>query len=113
MMEINLDTFKLVGKCLLRTAKGIYFNPPYTTIKWTDDTITTVKCTDGDTFSEEAGIALCFMKYFTEERFHQIMKDCIKNSIDIPAKQIHKSIKKKKKGIQECLNEIEGGLNGE
>lgn len=40
----------------------VIFNDKTTIVFWNDHTKTVVKCQDGDTFSEEAGIALCFMK---------------------------------------------------
>ena len=44
--------------------KRIFINPAKatTTIKWTDDTTTTVRCTEEDKFDLEKAIAICFMK---------------------------------------------------
>lgn len=42
--------------------KKIIFNGPATIVLWEDGTKTVVKCQDGDTFDQEKGIALCFMK---------------------------------------------------
>lgn len=40
----------------------VIFNDKTTIVFWNDHTKTVVKCKEGDTFSKEAGIALCFMK---------------------------------------------------
>ena len=62
--------------------KELIFQDEKTTIiNWTDGTKTIVKCSENDTFSPEAGIALCYMKKFVtdndSERFHRILKSLI------------------------------------
>lgn len=42
--------------------KNAYFNDPMTIVIWEDGTKTIVKCQDGDTYSEEVGLALCISK---------------------------------------------------
>lgn len=41
---------------------NVIFNGPATIVMWKDGTKTVVKCQDGDCYSEETGLALCFMK---------------------------------------------------
>lgn len=40
----------------------VYFNNPVTVVLWKDGTKTIVRCQEGDTYSEETGLALCFAK---------------------------------------------------
>ena len=42
--------------------KGAYFRDPYTTVKWGDNSTTTVMCHDGDEYDKEKGVLLCFAK---------------------------------------------------
>ena len=42
--------------------KRVIFNEPATIVLWKDGTKTVVKCSDGDTYDKEKGLALCFMK---------------------------------------------------
>lgn len=42
--------------------KKVIFDGPATIIMWEDNTKTVVKCQEGDVYSKEAGMALCFMK---------------------------------------------------
>lgn len=42
--------------------KQVIFNNPATIVFWADGTKTVVKCQDGDTYSPEVGIAMCYMK---------------------------------------------------
>ena len=42
--------------------KQVIFNNPATIVFWADGTKTVVKCQDGDVYSPETGIAMCFMK---------------------------------------------------
>lgn len=46
----------------LPSIKNVYFNPPATVVLWDDGTKTVVKCQDGDTYSNETGLALCMAK---------------------------------------------------
>lgn len=43
-------------------SKSPIFNEPATICYWNDGTKTVVKCQEGDTYSPEAGLALCYMK---------------------------------------------------
>lgn len=42
--------------------KKVIFNDPATIVLWDDGTKTVVKCQDGDEYSKEKGLALCFAK---------------------------------------------------
>lgn len=42
--------------------KKVYFNDPVTVVLWADGTKTVVKCQEGDVYSKETGLALCFAK---------------------------------------------------
>lgn len=42
--------------------KKVYFNDPVTVVLWTDGTKTIVRCQEGDVYSKETGLALCFAK---------------------------------------------------
>lgn len=42
--------------------KTVHFNDPMTIVLWEDGTKTIVKCQDGDTYSEELGLAMCIAK---------------------------------------------------
>lgn len=41
---------------------NVIFNEPATIVLWTDGTKTVVKCQEGDEYSKEVGLALCFAK---------------------------------------------------
>ena len=42
--------------------KDVIFNDPATIVLWVDGTKTVVKCQDGDVYSKDVGLALCFAK---------------------------------------------------
>lgn len=42
--------------------KKVYFNDPVTVVLWADGTKTIVRCQEGDVYSKETGLALCFAK---------------------------------------------------
>jgi len=42
--------------------KRVIISPPATIILWQDDTKTVCKCSEGDEFDAEKGIAMCFLK---------------------------------------------------
>lgn len=55
------------------------FNNPATIVYWTDGTKTVVKCSDGDTYSKESGLAMCFMKkmHGNDNGYHKVFKEFI------------------------------------
>lgn len=57
----------------------VIFNDPATIVLWKDGTKTVVKCQEGDTYSEETGLALCVMKkvYGNKGRFNDLFKKWI------------------------------------
>lgn len=56
----------------------VIFNGPATIVFWRDGTKTVVKCAKGDTFSEDAGVALCIAKKMMGDSFHRVLKDAVK-----------------------------------
>ena len=58
--------------------EDVIFNGPATIVFWRDGTKTVVKCTKGDTFSEDAGVALCIAKKMMGDSFHRVLKDAVK-----------------------------------
>ena len=55
-----------LNKCAYTTdkfeIKDVIFNRPATIVRWGDGTKTVVKCQEGDLYSYEVGLALCFAK---------------------------------------------------
>lgn len=58
------------------TPKKVIFNAPATIVYWTDGTKTVVKCDERDTYSREAGLALCYMKKALGNKgnFNEVLK---------------------------------------
>lgn len=59
--------------------KRVVFNNPATIVFWKDGTKTVVKCSDGDTYSKESGLAMCFMKkmHGNDNGYHKVFKEFI------------------------------------
>lgn len=57
----------------------VIFNDPATIVFWKDGTKTVVKCQDGDVYSEEVGLALCFAKKAlgNQSNFNNVFKKWI------------------------------------
>lgn len=51
--------------------KKVIYNNPATIVLWNDGTKTVVKCMEGDTFSQEMGLAMCICKKALGENFHK------------------------------------------
>lgn len=80
--------------------KKVIFQNPATIIMWEDDTKTVVRCTKGDQFNPEAGIALCYMKKIlgNDGSYHKVFKDWIsKATRDAKIKARKKKVRAKKK----------------
>lgn len=48
------------------TIADIYYNAPYTTVKWSDGTATTVAATNGEEFNKELGLAMAMSRKYCE-----------------------------------------------
>ena len=59
--------------------KEVIFNNPATIVIWSDGTKTVVKCQEGDTYSEELGLAMCISKKYLGNKgnFNKIFKKWI------------------------------------
>lgn len=57
----------------------VLFNDPATIVFWKDGTKTVVKCQEGDVYSEEVGLALCFAKKAlgNQSNFNNVFKKWI------------------------------------
>lgn len=60
--------------------KKVIFHDPATIIIWKDGSKTIVKCQEGDTYSKELGLAMCFAKKFLGNKgnFNEIFKKHLK-----------------------------------
>ncbi len=73
--------------------KDVIFSNPATIVLWADGTKTVVKCQEGDVYSEEVGLALCFAKKAlgNKSNYNNVFKKWIPEEdgntvhLDIPA----------------------------
>ena len=84
----------------------IYYNEPNTTVKWNDGTITTVGCSDKDSFDKEIGLAVAIAEKYLESvgYFHPraALKSLAKRGHDQTEKtQARKAFKAAKKNPNE------------
>lgn len=63
----HITTGKICGARMPRINKVI-FNPPATVVMWEDGTKTIVKCTEGEEFKEELGLAMAIAKRYFGNR---------------------------------------------
>lgn len=71
--------------------KEVIFNGPATIIYWKDGTKTVVKCTEGDTYNPEVGIAMATLKKIFGESYPKY-RQCVSEAVNE-----HKEREKKKK----------------
>ena len=101
------STYGLLGKqiqTIMPAIDEVFFNAPYTTIKWSDDTITTVKCIEGEEFNKEVGLAMAITKKYFEsadpKHPRAMIKHAVKNATDqtkkTAARKAYKLAKKQK-----------------
>lgn len=65
--------------------KRVIISPPATIILWEDDTKTVCKCSEGDEFDVEKGIAMCFLKkmFGNPSQVRKFIDKCLKeNSVE-------------------------------
>ena len=65
---------------LSETPRKVIFHDPATIVYWKDGTKTVVKCGEGDTYSKETGLALCYMKKILGNKgnYNDIFREWIK-----------------------------------
>lgn len=63
--------------------KKVHFSGPATTILWTDGTKTTVKCQKEDVWSDEVGIAMCYLKKLlgNNGNYNNIFREAMKVAV--------------------------------
>lgn len=56
---------------------NVIFHDPATIVYWNDGTKTVVKCDQRDTYSKEAGLAMCYMKKMcgSSRAFNDVLKE--------------------------------------
>lgn len=89
--------------------KNVIIAEPYTTILWSDNTKTQVKCMDGDRFDPEHGFAMCVLKKIYEEpkkpnAYSKWLKGWVKKGVENGEKQKKKKQKKEKEECKECCD---------
>ena len=66
MFDPNVFETKIYGIVRVPVMSDIFYNAPYTTIKWKDGTTTTVKAGKDDEFNKEYGLAMAIAKKYYE-----------------------------------------------
>lgn len=68
------------GKWIDLAPKKVIFSGPATTILWKDGTKTTVKCSDEDSWSDDVGIAMCYLKKMLSNKgnYNNIFREAMK-----------------------------------
>ena len=61
--------------------KEVIFNGPATIIYWKDGTKTVVKCTEGDTYNPEVGIAMATLKKIFGEAYPKY-RQCVSEAVN-------------------------------
>lgn len=92
--------------------KGVWFNPPYTTIVWNDGSKTIAKAKDGETFDKDTGVSICLAKRYLELNGatspRNTIKKMVENGIDVNKRKDEKAARKKKRD-----NNLEQVNNGD
>lgn len=57
--------------------RKVIYNDPATIVFWNDGTKTVVKCMEGDTFSQETGLAMCICKKALGDDFHKTFHEWV------------------------------------
>ena len=70
---------------------------PYVIVFWEDNTITKVKCTDGETFDPEKGFAMAVLKKFFGNSYFRNMTKILNNAEEYTVEPFDRKISKDKK----------------
>ena len=92
--------------------KKIIFNDPATIILWADGTKTVVKCSEGDEYDPEKGIAFCYMKKIFGNNYYKNLRKQVKEYDAITEEKCQTEMEKVRKRIMEGLAMITEAENG-
>ena len=98
-----LSNVRVEGDYHYPEIKEVIFHPPATIIIWSDGFKTVVKCRANDEFDCEKGLALCVMKRVLGDRYHKLLKQCIKEAPEAKKMTLEEA--------QDHLNNVERYLN--
>ena len=88
------------AKAPLPSIINVWYNYPYTTVVWSDNTITKAKCRDNEIFDKGTGLAMCISKkyyqYMGYNSFIKALEDTYKKSVDVPKRNLDKLARKVK-----------------
>ena len=93
----KIKTYKLPGaldeNCVI---DRVLFRNPATIVFWNDGTKTVTKCSKDDTYSKEAGLAICCLKKAFGKRANECLKAFIDlDKLDVNMNDIRKLLKNK------------------
>lgn len=90
----------------------IWYNEPYTTIKWTDGSTTTSKCSENETFSKEVGVAMCISKKYLECRGFEYQRKAFKFIVGkgVDLKAIHDK-RNRTKALKRAIDMAKAGYS--
>lgn len=72
--DTDVATAQEVYRTFKMTPQKVIYNDPATIVIWKDGTKTVVKCTDGDTYNPEVGLAMCVCKKLYGSKYHKFFK---------------------------------------
>ena len=80
LLDDSYKKYKLPGALNNRTViSRVIFRNPATIVFWNDGTKTVTKCSESDTYSKEAGLAICCLK----KAFGKKANECLKAFVDV------------------------------
>ena len=90
----------------------IWYNKPYTTMKWSDGSVTTAKCSENETFSKEVGVAMCISKKYLECRGFEYARTGFKSIVEkgVDLKEIHDK-RDRKKALKRAIDMAKAGYS--
>lgn len=92
--------------------KKIIFNDPATIILWADGTKTVVKCSEGDEYDPEKGLAFCYMKKIFGNNYYKNIRKQINEYDTISEEKYQTVMEQARKCIIEGLTKITEAENG-
>lgn len=97
-MEEMKETFKKEEEMKVITLDHVIFDGPATIVFWSDGSKTIVKCTDGDAYAYDVGIAMATLKKIFGDQYGAYRHD-VRNAIkEAEERKVRREKKKESKG---------------
>ena len=89
------------------TIENVVYSGPVTTVRWSDKTLTVVRCAEGDDFDGEKALLIAYFRKITGKSKHQASKFLKETTLKAEQNEIKVLVKKERKRVEKARKAAE------